>query len=109
MSLFHMHPHIVPASVALSCLFLAPPARSADAPAPPPAFGDASLPVDLSGDVNLQSCVGVALGRNFTVRIQQFTVLSSEDNVAIQKAAFEPTFGFTGGRQVTVTPTNEAA
>src|ERR1700689_3661614 len=106
MSLFHMPRLIVPASVALSCLFLASPARSADAPAPPPAFGDTSLPVDLSGDVNLQNCVGLALGRNFTVRIQQFTVLSSEDSVAIQKAVFEPTFGFTGGRQVNVTPTN---
>jgi outer membrane protein TolC len=83
--------------------------RCADAPAPLPSFGDPSLPVDLSGDVNLQNCIGQALGRNFTVRIQQFTVLEAADSVDIQKAVFEPTFGFTGGRQVTVTPTDEAA
>jgi outer membrane protein len=57
----------------------------------------------------LQSCVAQALGRNFTVRIQQFSVLYAAENVMIQQAAFEPTFGFTGGRQVTVTPTNESA
>ena len=109
MSLFPIPRLIVPASVALSCLFLASTGRSSDAPMPAPAFGDASLPVDLSGDVNLQACVGQALGRNFTVRIQQFSVLSSEDNVVIQQAVFEPTYGFVGGRQVTVTPTNEQA
>ena len=109
MSHFPMPRLLVPAGLALACLILAPAARSADAPMPAPAFGDAALPVDLSGDVNLQSCVGQALGRNFTVRIQQFTVLSSEDNVAIQQAAFEPTFNFVGGRQVTVTPTDEQA
>ena len=109
MSLFPMSRLLAPAGLALTCLLLAPAGRSADAPMPAPAFGDAALPVDLSGEVNLQSCVGQALGRNFTVRIQQFSVLSSEDNVAIQQAAFEPTFGFTGGRQVTSTATNEQA
>jgi len=65
--------------------------------------------VDLSGQVSLQACVTQALGRNFTVRIQQFSVFQAADNVLIQQAAFEPIFGFTGGRQVTKTATNEQA
>ena len=36
-------------------------------------------------------------------------MIQAVDNVVIQQAVFEPTFGFTGGRQVTVTPTNEQA
>jgi outer membrane protein len=110
MSLPPLHRLIVPASVVLSCLLLASRARADDTPKPVvPAFGDTSLPVDLSGNVTIQNCVGQALGRNFTVRMQQFTVLESVDNVDIQKAVFEPTFGLTAGRQVTVTPTNEVA
>jgi outer membrane protein TolC len=83
--------------------------RASDLFPPIPAFGDASVPVDLSGQVTLQNCVTQALGRNFTVRIQMFSVIQSADNVVIQQAAFEPIFGFTGGRQVTETPTNEQA
>src|SRR5271167_1718968 len=94
---------VVPASVALIGLFLACPALLADSPAPSPGFGDTSVPIDLSGAVTVQNCIGQALGRNFTVRIQQFNILESTDSVAIQQAAFEPTFGFQGGRQVTVT------
>ncbi|HEY1765553.1 MAG TPA: TolC family protein, partial [Opitutaceae bacterium] len=74
-----------------------------------PTFGEASLPVDLSGPVTLTSCVAQALGRNFTVRIQEFSILQAVDSVTIQQAAYEPTFNLTAGRQVTQTPTNEAA
>jgi outer membrane protein len=74
-----------------------------------PTFSDASLPVDLSGQVTLASCITEALGRNFTVRIQEFSVFQAVDSVTIQEAAYEPTFNFNGGRQVTQTPTNEAA
>jgi outer membrane protein TolC len=65
--------------------------------------------VDVSGQVTLQNCVAQALGRNFTVRIQQFSVIQAADNVDIQQATFEPTFGFTANRQVAVTAVNEEA
>ncbi len=99
----------VPASVALICVLLAPPARAEESPSPLPGSGDPSLPINLAGQVSLQNCIGLALGRNFTVRTQEFNVLEAADSVEIQKAAFDPTFGFTGGRQVTVTPTDEIA
>jgi outer membrane protein TolC len=94
------------AGAALACVLAAPSARADDTP---PAFGDTTVPLDLSGDVTIQNCIGQALARNFTVRIQAFNALQAQDSVDIQEAAFEPTFGFTGGRQVTVTPTNEIA
>jgi outer membrane protein len=78
-------------------------------PAPFATYGNPSVPVDLSGVVTLQNCVGQALGQNFAVKIQQFSVLESEENIIIQQAVFDPTFGFTGGRQVTQTPANEIA
>src|SRR5271157_2592292 len=96
-------------SLGLLCLCLVSRIRAADSPSPAPSLGDASIPVDLSGQVTLQNCVAQALGRNFTVRIQQFSVIQSVENVVIQQAAFEPTFGFTGGRQTTVTAVNEEA
>jgi outer membrane protein len=88
----------VRAGLALLCLLMAAPARSADSP---PAFGEASAPIDLSGAVTLQNCIGLALGRNFTVRIQQFTVFEAVDSVEIQKAAFEPSFTVNANKQVT--------
>jgi outer membrane protein len=74
-----------------------------------PPFNDTAAPVDLSGQVTLPSCVTQALNRNFTVRIQEFSIFQAVDSVTIQQAAYEPTFTFTGGRQVTETPANEAA
>ena len=97
------------ASLALVCLCLALPAGAADDAPSVPRFGDPSLPIDLSAPVTLQHCVALALGQNFTVRIQQFSVFEAAEGVVVQQAAFEPVFGFTGSRQVTVTPTNEAA
>ena len=88
-------------SAALALLFVL---TSAAAPLPAadvPAFGDASPPLDLSGSVNLQDCVGLALGRNFAVRIQHFTVFEAIDSVEVQKAAFEPVFNFAANKQVT--------
>jgi outer membrane protein TolC len=96
-------------SLGLLCLCLFSRIRAADSLPPLPAFGDASIPVDVSGQVTLQNCVAQALGRNFTVRIQQFSVIQAVDNVTIQQAAFEPTFGFTASRQVAVTAVNEEA
>lgn len=93
------------------CLILASALRADDGPPPGQAAGsgDAYIPINLEGEVSLQNCIGLALGRNFTVRMQQFSVFEAADSVEIQKAAFDPTFGFTGGRQVTVTPVNEEA
>ncbi len=68
---------------------------------PAPAFGDREQPVDLSGPVTLPDCVGLALGRNFTVRIQHFTVDEAVAAVTVQQAAFEPVFGFNANKQVT--------
>jgi outer membrane protein TolC len=96
------------ARLSLLCLFSVPAIRAADSYPPIPAFGDASIPVDLSGQVTLQNCVAQALGRNFTVRIQQFSILQAEDSVVIQQAVFDPTFGFTGSRQTTVAAVNES-
>src|SRR5271155_147519 len=90
--------HTVRSGIALLCLLTALSARAADAP---PAFGEASEPIDLSGAVTLQNCVGLALGRNFTVRIQQFQVFEAVDSVEVQKAAFEPTLNFNANKQVT--------
>jgi len=104
----------MPRSIVRACLallWLSPLwcARAADSYPPLPAFGDTSTPVDLSGQVTLQNCVAMALGRNFTVRIQQFSVIESVDDVVIQQAAFEPTFGFTGSRQSSKTAVDEEA
>ena len=88
----------VRAALALLCLVPALSLRAEDAP---PAFGEASAPIDLSGPVTLQNCVGLALGRNFTVRIQQFSVFEAVDSVEVQRAAFEPIFTFNANKQVT--------
>ncbi len=94
---------------ALTLALCSLPAFAGAAAAPAPAsFGDALPPVDLSGPVSLQGCVGQALGRNFTVRIQQFNVEESIDSVVIQQAAFEPVFGFNANRSVSQTATNES-
>jgi outer membrane protein len=96
------------AAMAALCLCLSAPAR-ADASAPAVAgFVDPSTAVDLSGDVTLENCVAQALSRNFTVRIQQFSVQESVENVAIQKAVFEPTLGFNANRSVIQQATDEA-
>ncbi len=90
------------AGIALLCVLLSLKAGAADAASSPVApFGDAQqAPVDLSGAVTLQNCIAQALGRNFAVRIQQFTVFQAVDSVAIQEAAFEPTFNVNANRQV---------
>jgi outer membrane protein TolC len=83
------------------------PVRATESPTVLPSFGDPSSPVDLSGAVTLQNCVGLALGRNFTVRIKQFTVFEAVDSVDVQKAAFEPTFNFNANKQVVQEATGE--
>lgn len=100
-------------SKALACAVLLPAVaalslRASDAPAAP-VNADASVPIDLSGQVSLQNCIATALGRNFTVRVQQFSVLQAADNVTIQEATFEPILGFNASRQVTNTAVDEAA
>jgi outer membrane protein TolC len=94
------------AGLALLCIVPALPVP-AEEHAAPAAFGETEPPIDLSGPVTLQNCVGLALGRNFTVRIQQFNVYEAVDSVELQKAVFEPTFGITSSRQVTQSATNE--
>jgi len=94
------------AGLALLCIVPALPAPAEDHATPAP-FGETEPPIDLSGTVNLQNCVGLALGRNFTVRIQHFNVYEAVDSVEVQKAVFEPTFGFTASRQVTQSATSQ--
>ncbi len=103
-----MHRPTVRAAFALLCILSARPASAAEGRGPLPAFGDTAPPVDLSGPVSLQGCVGQALGRNFTVRIQQFTVFEAADAVEIQEAAFEPTFGFSANKQFSQPTINES-
>jgi outer membrane protein TolC len=95
------------AGLSLLCLALALSPRAAADPDPGTSFGDAALPVNLSGPVTLEGCVGLALGRNFTVRIQQFTVFEAMDSVEVQKAAFEPDFNFNANKQFAFQPANE--
>jgi outer membrane protein TolC len=95
------------AGVALLCLSLVAPAQAAE---PTPAvltYADPSHPIDLSGTVDLQRVVGIALGRNFTVRIQQYTVFEAVDAVEVQKAVFEPDFNFNANKQVAFQPADE--
>jgi outer membrane protein TolC len=74
-----------------------------------PAFADPATDVDLSGEVTLENCVAQALGRNFNVKIQQFSVQQSVDAVVIQQAAFEPTIGFNSNKSVVQQATDDAA
>jgi outer membrane protein TolC len=97
------------AALALLCLWTVSTARPDDGSPRVPAFGDPSSDVDLSGSVRLENCVAQALERNFTVRIQQFNIQESVDSVTIQKAVFEPTFGFNANKQVTQEAVNEEA
>jgi outer membrane protein len=94
-------------ATALFCLLLALSARADDAAPPVASFGDATPALDLSGQVTLQGCIADALGRNFAVRIQKFTVYQAIDAVAIQEATFEPVFGFNANRQVTQEASNQ--
>ena len=96
------------AALALICIASALPARADDAPAPLASFGDPSTPINLSGNVNLQDCVGLALGRNFAVRIQQFTTYQAVDSVTVQQAAFEPVLGFNLNKQFNQPTVNES-
>jgi outer membrane protein len=92
---------IVRAGLALLCFLPTFAGIAAEGAAPTEAFGDPNQPIDLSGPVTLPTCMGLALGRNFTVRIQHFSVFEAIDSVVVQEAAFEPTLGLTAGRQVT--------
>jgi len=104
-----MHRPTVRAALVLFCILLALPARAADDSGPVvTTFGEPGQPIDLSGDVNLQDCVALALGRNFTVRIQKFQVYEAVDGVVVQQAAFEPIFGFNANRQVSQPTVNES-
>jgi outer membrane protein len=96
------------AGIALLCVLSAASARAADDPTSPVAsFGDTQPPVDLSGQVTLQGSISQALARNFSVRIQQFTVFQAVDSVAVQESAFEPTFNFNANKQVTQEASNQ--
>jgi len=60
--------------------------------------------LDLEGPINLPGLVATALGRNFNVRIQKFSIFESVDSVVEQQAVFEPVFGFNASKQVAETP-----
>jgi outer membrane protein TolC len=98
---------IVRAGFALLCLMTTLNGFASESPAPAPAFGNRQPSIDLSGPVTLQGCIGIALGRNFTVRIQHFTVDEAVDAVTVQQAAFEPVFGFSANKQVTQQAANQ--
>jgi outer membrane protein TolC len=51
--------------------------------------------------LTVAACVDRALAKNFTVRIQQFTIPEAQDSVIIAQSAFDPTFGYTGQKTVT--------
>jgi outer membrane protein TolC len=96
------------AGLALLCVLSPLSALAADEPTPAVlAFGDPSRPIDLSGTLDLQKVVGLALGRNFTVRIQQYNVFEAVDAVEVQKAAFEPDFNLNANKQVNFQPANQ--
>jgi outer membrane protein len=96
------------AGLALLCVLLPLSALVADEPTPAVlTFGDPARPIDLSGTLDLQKVVGLALSRNFTVRIQQYNVFEAADAVEVQKAAFEPDFNLNANRQVAFQPANE--
>jgi outer membrane protein len=95
------------AALALLCVSLQAPARAAEPTPAVLAFGDPARPIDLSGSVDLQKVVAVALGRNFTVRIQQYNVFEAVDAVDVQEAAFEPDFNFNANKQVAHQPANQ--
>ncbi len=94
-------------ALALLCLSLPAPAPAAEPTPAVLAFGDPARPIDLSGAVDLQKVVAVALGRNFTVRIQQYNVFEAVDAVDVQEAAFEPDFNFNANKQVAYQPANQ--
>jgi outer membrane protein TolC len=90
-------------------LALAAPALRADDTAEVPSFGEKVPRIDLSGTVSLDNCVALALARNFNVRIQQFTVSEASDTVEVQKAGFDPVFGFSANRQILQEPSDQLA
>ena len=96
------------ACLALLCLWVTRPAHAGGGPSGMPAFADPATDVDLSGEVTLENCVAQALGRNFNVKIQQFSVQQSVDAVVIQQAAFEPTIGFNSNKSVVQQATDDA-
>ncbi len=98
---------IVRAGLALLCLLPSLCGLAAGDPSQPPAFGETQAPIDISGPVTLQNCVALALARNFTVRTQYFNIFESVDSVEVQKAAFEPVFGFNANREVTQEASNQ--
>ncbi len=87
----------LPGAAALATLPETPSAAVPNAsPVPSPA-GAETAGVPLSVD----ACVGRALAKNFTVRIQQFTIPEAKDSVVIAQSAYDPTFGYTGQKTVT--------
>jgi outer membrane protein len=98
------------AGLALLCVLSILSARAADDPSSPIAsFGETQAPVDLSGQVTLQNSISQALGRNFAIRIQQFTVFQAADAVQIQEASFEPTFNANVNKQVIQQASNQVS
>ena len=54
--------------------------------------------------LGMDACVQRALASNFAVKIQQFPVFEAIDSVVIAKAAFTPTFTYTGQKNVNQEP-----
>jgi len=77
-----------------------------------PSFPDPSMvsqapDLDLSGPVSLPELIGTALGRNFNVRIQKFSIFEAVDSVVEQQAVFEPVIGFNANKQVSETASSQ--
>ena len=67
-----------------------------------------------AADLTLEQSVAQALAKNFTVRIQDFSVASAKDSVIIAQSTYDPVLGVTWEKTVTQSPvatnsTNTAA
>ncbi|HWA08853.1 MAG TPA: TolC family protein [Opitutaceae bacterium] len=73
----------------LGSWFLAAALVSAQDAAPAGAMGPASAP-QAKVDMTIQQAVALAIAKNFDIQIQEYSVLTSKESVAIAKADYDP-------------------
>ncbi|HVW20269.1 MAG TPA: TolC family protein [Opitutaceae bacterium] len=71
--------------------------------APPPALTDAT-PSQSSQPLTIDECVAQALAKNFSVRVQGYSVDSAKAGVIIAKSYYDPVFGVQWQKQVSQSP-----
>jgi outer membrane protein len=59
-----------------------------------------AIPVAPDRPLSVEEAIALALNKNFNLQIQGFTMENSRENVAIQEAAFDPTFTAGGTRSL---------